>query len=64
MIFGECVGLFEVESKFVEYLVIVEVGVIGKLDLVWGEIIKVFIVFREGYELFDQLKEDICFFVK
>lgn len=64
MIFGECVGLFEVESKFVEYLVIVEVGVIGKFDLVWGEIIKVFIVFREGFELFDKLKEEICLFVK
>lgn len=57
---GECVGLFEVESKLIEYVVVVEVGVIGIFDLVCGEIIKVFIVFWVGYELFDELKEEIC----
>lgn len=60
MMVGECVGLFEVESKFVEYFVVVEVGVIGKFDFVCGEIIKVFIVFRDGYEFLDELIEDIC----
>lgn len=64
MIVGEWVGLFEVEFKLVEYEVVVEVGIIGKFDLVCGEIIKVFVVLRKGYELIDELKEEICIFVK
>lgn len=52
---GYLIGLFEVESVLMEYLVVVEVGVIGKLDLVVGEMVKVFVLFNFGFELSDNL---------
>ncbi|MED4270039.1 acetate--CoA ligase [Geobacillus stearothermophilus] len=61
---GERVGPFEVESKLVEHPAVAEAGVIGKPDPVRGEIIKAFIVLREGYEPSEELKEDIRQFVK
>jgi acetyl-CoA synthetase len=61
---GERVGPFEVESKLVEFPAVAEAGVIGKPDPVRGEIIKAFISLREGYEASDELKEEICLFVK
>ncbi|WLD92393.1 acetate--CoA ligase [Alkalihalobacillus sp. AL-G] len=61
---GERVGPFEVESKLVEHPAIAEAGVIGKPDPVRGEIIKAFISLRTGYEVSDELKEEIRTFVK
>lgn len=61
---GERVGPFEVESKLLEHVAIVEAGVIGKPDPVRGEIIKAFIALHEGYEPSEELKEDIRQFVK
>ncbi|WP_078391961.1 acetate--CoA ligase [Shouchella patagoniensis] len=61
---GERVGPFEVESKLVEHPAVAEAGVIGKPDPVRGEIIKAFIALREGYEVSDDLKEEIRHFVK
>ncbi|ARK31739.1 acetate--CoA ligase [Halalkalibacter krulwichiae] len=61
---GERVGPFEVESKLVEHPAVAEAGVIGKPDPVRGEIIKAFVALREGYEVTDELKEDIRNFVK
>lgn len=61
---GERVGPFEVESKLVEHPAVAEAGVIGKPDPVRGEIIKAFISLREGYEVSDELKEEIRLFVK
>ncbi len=61
---GERVGPFEVESKLVEHPAIAEAGVIGKPDPVRGEIIKAFIALRDGYEVTDELKEEIRIFVK
>ncbi|BAB06953.1 acetate--CoA ligase [Halalkalibacterium halodurans] len=61
---GERVGPFEVESKLVEHPAVAEAGVIGKPDPVRGEIIKAFVSLRDGYELTDELKEDIRTFVK
>jgi acetyl-CoA synthetase len=61
---GERVGPFEVESKLVEHPAVAEAGVIGKPDPVRGEIIKAFIALRDGYEVTDELKEDIRQFVK
>ncbi|WP_100405128.1 acetate--CoA ligase [Bacillus solitudinis] len=61
---GERVGPFEVESKLVEHPAIAEAGVIGKPDPVRGEIIKAFVSLREGYEVTDELKEEIRQFVK
>lgn len=61
---GERVGPFEVESKLVEHPAVAEAGVIGKPDPVRGEIIKAFVALREGYEVTEELKEDIRQFVK
>ncbi|VXB46726.1 acetate--CoA ligase [Rossellomorea marisflavi] len=61
---GERVGPFEVESKLVEHPAVAEAGVIGKPDPVRGEIIKAFIALRDGYEISDELKEEIRTFVK
>lgn len=61
---GERVGPFEVESKLVEHPAVAEAGVIGKPDPVRGEIIKAFVALREGYEVTEELKEEIRQFVK
>ncbi|OMD95284.1 acetate--CoA ligase [Paenibacillus odorifer] len=61
---GERIGPFEVESKLVEHPAVAEAGVIGKPDLVRGEIIKAFISLREGYTPTAALKEEIAAFVK
>ncbi|RKL66946.1 acetate--CoA ligase [Salipaludibacillus neizhouensis] len=61
---GERVGPFEVESKLLEHPAVAEAGVIGKPDPVRGEIIKAFISLRDGYELSDELQEEIRNFVK
>jgi acetyl-CoA synthetase len=61
---GERVGPFEVESALVEYPDIVEAGVIGKPDVVRGEIIKAFVVLKPGVEGSDELREKIKKFMK
>lgn len=61
---GERVGPFEVESKLVEHPAVAEAGVIGKPDAIRGEIIKAFIALRDGYEVSDELLEEIRNFVK
>lgn len=61
---GERIGPFEVESKLVEHPAVAEAGVIGKPDLMRGEIIKAFISLREGYLPTAALKEEIAAFVK
>ncbi|MBP3038905.1 acetate--CoA ligase [Bacillaceae bacterium Marseille-Q3522] len=61
---GERVGPFEVESKLVEHPAVAEAGVIGKPDPVRGEIIKAFIALRDGYQVSEELREEIRQFVK
>lgn len=61
---GERIGPFEVESKLVEHPAVAEAGVIGKPDVMRGEIIKAFISLRDGYSPTAELKEEIAAFVK
>ncbi len=61
---GERVGPFEVESALVEYPGVVEAGVIGKPDMLRGEIIKAFVVVKDGVEKDDVLKEKLQAHVK
>ncbi|AIQ68486.1 acetyl-CoA synthetase [Paenibacillus graminis] len=61
---GERIGPFEVESKLVEHPAVAEAGVIGKPDVMRGEIIKAFISLRDGYFPTAELKEEIAAFVK
>lgn len=61
---GERIGPFEVESKLIEHPAVAEVGVIGKPDAVRGEIVKAFIVLRNGYEANDVLLQELRQFVR
>ncbi|OQX51410.1 acetate--CoA ligase [candidate division CPR3 bacterium 4484_211] len=61
---GERVGPFEVESALVEHPSIIEAGVIGKPDPMRGEIIKAFVILKEGERGTEELKENIKKFVK
>ena len=61
---GERVGPFEVESALVEYPDVIEAGVIGKPDMVRGEIIKAFVVVKPGVKQTDELKEKLQQHVK
>lgn len=61
---GHRVGPFEVESALVEHKAVAEAGVIGKPDEERGEIIKAFIVLREGFHPSNHLKKDIEEFIK
>lgn len=61
---GERVGPFEVESSLVEYPDVVEAGVIGKPDMMRGEIIKAFVVVKPGVKKTDELIEKLKAHVK
>jgi acetyl-CoA synthetase len=58
---GHRVGPFEVESALVEHEAVAEAGVIGKPDQERGEIIKAFVVLKNGVkgtpELLDEIRE-------
>jgi acetyl-CoA synthetase len=61
---GERVGPFEIENALVEYPDVVEAGVIGKPDVLRGEIIKAFVVLKPGISGSDELREKIKQFMK
>ncbi|CDG65157.1 MAG: acetyl-CoA synthetase [Methanobacterium sp.] len=56
---GHRIGSSEVESAFVGHPAVAEAAVIGKLDPIKGEVIKAFVILREGHELKTQLIEDL-----
>lgn len=61
---GERVGPFEVESALVSHPAVVEAGVIGKPDLIRGQIIKAFVVLKEGYKPAKKLQDELVSHVK
>lgn len=61
---GHRVGPFEVESALLEHRAVAEAGVIGKPDAERGEIIKAFVVLREGFKTSKGLEEEIKIFIK
>lgn len=61
---GERVGPFEVESALIDHPSVVEAGVIGKPDSVRGEIIKAFVVLKQGVTPSEELKTELSEFVK
>ncbi|MBI4999646.1 acetate--CoA ligase, partial [Candidatus Gottesmanbacteria bacterium] len=61
---GERVGPFEVESSLVEHPAVVEAGVIGKPDLIRGEIIKAFVVLKKMVKGTEKLKQELMDYVK
>ena len=56
---GHMVGPFEVESSLMEHPAVAEAAVIGKPDLLIGEIVKAFIVLKSGRTQSENLKLDI-----
>jgi acetyl-CoA synthetase len=61
---GERIGPFEVESKLIEHPAVAEAGVIGKPDPIRGEIVKAFIVLKDGFSENSELLEEIRIFVR
>ena len=61
---GERVGPFEVESTLLEHPAVAEAGVIGKPDVMRGEVIKAFVTLKKGYSPTQQLKDEISHYVK
>ncbi len=56
---GHRVGTAEVESAFVSHSAVVEAAVIGKADPIKGQVIKAFIILKEGYKLKTKLIEEL-----
>jgi acetyl-CoA synthetase len=56
---GHRVGTAEVESAFVSHPAVAEAAVIGKSDPIKGQVIKAFLILREGYKLKTKLIEEL-----
>ncbi len=56
---GHRIGTSEVESAFVSHPAVVEAAVIGKADPIKGEVIKAFLILKEGYVLKTKLIEEL-----
>ncbi len=56
---GHRIGTAEVESAFVSHLAVVEAAVIGKDDPIKGEVIKAFLILKEGKKLGSQLIDEL-----
>jgi acetyl-CoA synthetase len=56
---GHRVGTSEVESAFVSHPAVVEAAVIGKSDPIKGQVIKAFVILREGHKLKTKLIEEL-----
>ncbi|HEX6945076.1 MAG TPA: acetate--CoA ligase, partial [Casimicrobiaceae bacterium] len=56
---GHLVGPFEVETVLQEHPAVVEAGVIGVPDPVAGEIVKAFVLLRDGYRPDEALRREI-----
>ncbi len=61
---GHRIGTAEVESAFVSHKAVVEAGVIGVPDPVKGEVIKAFVILKEGVKKTDKLKQDLKMHVR
>lgn len=56
---GHMVGPFEVESTLMEHAAVAEAAVIGKPDPMIGELVKAFVVLKQGKMNSDEMKLDI-----
>jgi acetyl-CoA synthetase len=61
---GHLIGPFEVESCLMEHPDVVDAGVIGKPDPIAGEIVKAFVVPRQGVEPGEDLLLDVLGFTR
>jgi acetyl-CoA synthetase len=56
---GHLIGPFEVESALMEHPAVAEAGVIGKPDLVAGELVKAFVALKTGFEPSETLRREL-----
>jgi Acyl-coenzyme A synthetases/AMP-(fatty) acid ligases len=56
---GHLIGPFEVESALMEHPAVAEAGVIGKPDELVGEVVKAFVLLREGFTPGEALRLEI-----
>lgn len=61
---GHRIGTAEVESAFVSHKAVVEAGVIGVPDEIKGEVIKAFIILKQGVKTSDELKQELKMHVR
>ncbi|MCF1504619.1 acyl-CoA synthetase [Afifella sp. H1R] len=61
---GYRIGPFDVESALIEHPAVIEVAVIGKPDPERTEIVKAYVVLREGTEASTELAEELRLYVK
>lgn len=61
---GHLIGPFEVESVLMEHKAVVEAGVIGKPDPIVLEIVKAFVLLKDGYEASDDLRRELLGFAR
>jgi len=61
---GHLIGPHEVEDCLNEHPAILEVGVIGKPDPLVGEVVKAFVIVRDGCEPDEQLRIDLLAFAR
>jgi len=61
---GHLIGPFEVESALLEHPAVAEVGMIGKPDEFAGQIVKIFVALKPGYEPGDALRKELIGFAR
>jgi len=61
---GKRIGPFEVENKLIEHPAVLEAGVIGKPDPLWGESIKAFVVLHPDYPWSPELARELQQFIE
>ncbi len=59
---GHLIGPFEVESALLEHPAVAEAGVIGKPDLMAGQIVKAFVALKPGFEASEELRGELLGF--
>jgi acetyl-CoA synthetase len=61
---GHLIGPFEVESILMEHQAVAEAGVIGKPDPVAMEVVKAFVLLKNGYTPSDSLRRELLGFAR
>lgn len=61
---GHMVGPFEVESTLMKHPAVAEAAVIGKPEASIGELVKAFVVLKEGYEANEDMELDLIGFAR
>jgi acetyl-CoA synthetase len=61
---GHLIGPFEVESTLMEHQAVAEAGVIGRPDPVAMEVVKAFVLLKDGYAPSDSLRRELLGFAR